>query len=103
MNYVKINKNMKYTKQEAIQAATDFIKEVNKLEIKYSMTFNSDSGDIYFSFRSKDDEKIWDTISLGWVGDGSGIKVMEKIKNKEKLRQSALSKLTDDEKEALDI
>jgi hypothetical protein len=34
MNYVKINKNMKYTKQEAIQAATDFIKEVNKLEIK---------------------------------------------------------------------
>jgi hypothetical protein len=67
---------MKYTKKEAIVIANKFINEVNKLEKKYNMTFNSDTGDVYFSFKSKDDFKVWDNVSLGWDGDGGGIKVV---------------------------
>ncbi len=67
---------MKYTKKEAIDVSNEFIKEVNKLEKKYSMTFNSDTGDVYLSYKTKEKDK-WDTISVGWDGDGSGIKVIE--------------------------
>jgi len=94
---------MKYTKNEAIVVANEFITEVNKLEKKYNMTFNSDTGDVYFSFKSKDVEKVWHNISLGWDGNGGGIKVVEEIKNKEKLKQSALDKLSQEERDALGI
>lgn len=94
---------MEYTKKEAIAVAKKFIAEVNKLEKKYNMTFNSDTGDVYFSFKSKDEGKVWDNISLGWDGNGSGIKVIEEIKNKEKIRQSALKKLTKEEQDVLGI
>jgi hypothetical protein len=94
---------MKYTKKEAIVIANEFITEVNKLEKKYNMTFNSDTGDVYLSFKSNDDDKVWDSISLGWKGDGSGIKVIEEIKIKEKIRQSALDKLTEEERELLGL
>lgn len=67
------------------------------------MTFNSDTGDVYLSFKSNDDDKVWDSISLGWKGDGSGIKVIEEIKIKEKIRQSALDKLTEEERELLGL
>jgi hypothetical protein len=93
---------MKYTKKEAIVIANEFITEVNKLEKKYNMTFNSDTGDVYLSFKSNDDGKVWDSISLGWKGDGSGISVIEEIKIKEKIRQ-ALDKLTYEERELLGL
>ena len=67
------------------------------------MTFNSDTGDVYLSFKSNDDDKVWDSISLGWKGDGSGIKVIEEIKIKETIRQSALDKLTEAERELLGL
>ena len=94
---------MKYSKEEAIKIANDFIKEVNSLEKKYNMTFNSDTGDVYFSFKTTEKNKVWDTISLGWDGDGSGIKVIEHVKLKEKLKEQALSKLTDEEREVLGL
>ena len=94
---------MEYTKQEAIKIAKDFIKEVNKLEKEYGMTFNSDTGDIYFSYRSKEKNKVWDHVSLGWDGDDSGIKVIEETKIKEKIREQALNKLTDEEREVLGL
>ena len=55
------------------------------------------------SFKSNDDDKVWDSISLGWKGDGSGISVIEEIKIKEKIRQSALDKLTEEERELLGL
>ena len=70
---------MKYTKNEALVVANEFITEVNKLEKKYNMTFNSDTGDVYLSFKSNEDGKVWDNISLGWKGDGSSISVIEEI------------------------
>ena len=94
---------MEYTKQEAIKIAKDFIRKVNKLEKEYDMTFNSDTGDIYFSYKSKEKNKVWDYISLGWIDDGNGIKVIEETKIKEKIREQALNKLTDEEREALGL
>jgi hypothetical protein len=80
---------MKYTKEQAILVANTFIKEMNVLEKKHNMSIGSDSGDIYLSFKieSNDEMKIWDTVSLGWDGDGSGIKVTEEIviSNEEKI------------------
>ena len=98
MEYTK-----KYTKEEAIRVANEFIEEVNKLEEKYSMNFNSDTGDVYFSFENKDKERRWGYVELGWEGDGTGIKVMEEIVDKEKIREEALNKLTDEEKEVLGL
>jgi uncharacterized radical SAM superfamily protein len=94
---------MKYYKEEAIHIANEFIAEVNKLEKRYNMKFNSDTGDIYLSYERKEQGKYWDTISLGFDGDGSSIKVIEDIKIKEKLKKQALSKLTDDEREVLGL
>ncbi len=94
---------MEYSKEEAIKIANVFIEEVNRLEKKYDMTFNSDTGDVYFSFRTTKKDKVWDTISLGWEGDGTSIKVIETIKMKEKLKEQALSKLTDEERDALGL
>lgn len=94
---------MKYTKNEAIEKAKEFIEKVNKLEEEYGLSFNSDEGDdIYLSFKSKEDKK-WDYIKLGWKGDGSGIKVMEVIKDKEYYKKQAISKLTKEEREALGL
>lgn len=94
---------MKYSKEKAIKIANDFINEVNRLEKKYNMTFNSDTGDICFSFKTTEKDKVWDRISLGWDGDGSGIKVIEHTKLKEKIREQALSKLTDEERDVLGL
>lgn len=92
---------MKYSKEEAIKMANNFIKEINRLEKKYNMSLNSDTGDIYLSFKTTEKNKVWDSISLGWHGDGSSIKVIEEIKMKEKLREQALSKLSFEERDAL--
>jgi hypothetical protein len=94
---------MKYSKEKAINIANDFISDVNKLEKKYGMTFNSDTGDIYLSFKTTEKDKVWDTISLGWDGDGSGMKVIETTKMKQKIREQALSKLTDEERDVLGL
>lgn len=37
---------MKYSEEEALKKANDFISEVNILEKKYGLTFNSYSGDM---------------------------------------------------------
>lgn len=92
---------MKYNKQEAILIAKEFIAEVNKLEQKYKMNFNSDTGDIYLSYQSNEDGKYWDSISLG--GEESIIEVVEEIRIKEKLKEQALAKLTIEERDALGI
>lgn len=94
---------IKYSKEEAIaiEIAKDFIREVNELEKKYNMSLNSDSADIYLSFKTKESGAFWDTVSLGWVGDGSGIKVTEEVKIAEKIKEQALSKLNDEERRAL--
>ena len=92
------------TKKDAAKAATKFLKEVSMIEEKYGFSFNSDTGDIYLSFRNQNkDVSLWDTISLGWDGDGSGIKVTEKIKDKNYYRQKALNKLSKKEREALNL
>lgn len=92
---------MEYSKEEAIKIANDFINEVNLLEKKYNMSFNSDTGDVYLSFKTTEKDKVWDSISLGWDGDGSGLKVTQKIKDIEKIKEQALSKLSDEERNAL--
>ena len=69
---------MKYSKEEAIKIANDFISEINQLEKKFNMSFNSDNN-VYFSFKTNEKDKYWDTISLGWDGDGTPIKVIEKL------------------------
>lgn len=101
MDYTK-----EYTKEEAIKVAMNFMNEINKIEEKYSMSFNSDTGDIYLSFKSKDKDKYWDSISIGWDeedGDGDdSIKVTE-VSRKKKLKKEALSKLTDEEREVLGL
>lgn len=72
---------MKYSKEEAIKVANDFISELNKLEKKYNMTLGSDT-DIFLGFKPTEKDKFWDKISIGWDGDGSGIKVIEERKKK---------------------
>ncbi len=95
---------LKYTKEEAIKTANNFMFEVNKLENRYNMSFNSDSGDIYLSYKTKDKLfKVWDTIDLGWDGRGTGIKVIETYNDDNKIREIALSKLSDREKEVLGL
>lgn len=92
----------KYLKVEAIEAAKEFIKKVNKLEEEYGMIFNTDNS-IYLSYQSKEEGKHWDNIKLGWDGDGSPVKVKEVIKDKEYYKQKALKKLDDKEREALGL
>ena len=88
-----------FSKREAILKAEDFLTEVKKLQDKYSLSFNSDTGDIYLSFKSSEDK--WDYINIGWEGDGTGMKVMEKTE--EDIREEALSKLSDEEKKSLGL
>ena len=91
---------MEYTKDNAIEVAKKFIEEVNELEKKYGMSFNSDTGDIYLSFKTKESGKYWDHVNLGWVEDEKGIKV---IKDEEWIRENALNKLTIEERVALGL
>jgi hypothetical protein len=91
---------MEYIKKEAIQKSKDFLKELKKLEKKYSLTLNSDSGDIYLSFKNIDESK-WDSVKIGWKGDNSGIQVMEKTD--EDKRKEILEKLTEKEKKLLGL
>jgi hypothetical protein len=94
---------MIYTKKEAIKVAHEFICELNKLGKKYDMFFNSDTNNAYLSFKTKETGKVWDSISVSWYGDGSGLQVIEEEKIKEKLIEQALAKLTEDERNALGL
>lgn len=94
--------NKKYTKEEAINAAKKLIKEVNIIEDEFGMSFNSDTN-IYLTFKSNDVGKVWDYVSLGWVGDGTPIRVIEEEKMREALKQKALNKLTEEERELLGL
>ncbi len=68
---------MMYNKLDAIEASKEFLTEVRMLEEKYGVSFNSDSGDVYLTYKTNEDGKVWDNIKIGWEGDGSGLKVME--------------------------
>lgn len=90
------------TKNEAIKKAKKYVKAVRKLNKKYGLKLNSDEN-IYLSFKTSDGDKVWDHVNIGWKGDGTGLKVLESIKDKEYYREQALSKLSDQEKDALGI
>ena len=95
----------KYNKSEAIEASKEFLKEVNKIEEKYGITFNSDDGDIYLSFKKKNPGtgSHWGHVTIGWVGDDSNLKVTEVVKDKEFYRKQALSKLSPEEIKSLGL
>lgn len=92
-----------YTKNEAIKASKEFLKKVSSLEEEYGLSFNSDTGDIYLSYRTEEDNKYWDTVKIGWKGDGTGLKVFSKVKDDNYYKEKALSKLSEKEKEALGL
>lgn len=92
-----------YSKEEAREAAIEFIAKVNKLEKEYGLSFNSDEADIYLSYKSKKEGKSWEAVDLGWIGDGTGIKVVEPLRDKSYHKEQALAKLSKEEKEALGI
>lgn len=95
---------MEYNKQEAILIAIEFMDEVNKLEKKYNMSFSSDTGDIYLQYKTNEKIfRVWDTIDLGWIDGQKGLKVIENHNNDDKIREIALSKLSDKEKEVLGL
>ncbi len=102
--YKSVNGKVFAKKEEAIKSAENFLKELTKLEKKYSLCLNSDTGDIYLSFRrvkTIDNLAEFDNVSIGWKGDGTGLIVTEKTK--EDYRREALSKLSEEEKEALGV
>jgi len=94
---------LEYNKPEAIKASKEFLKKVIKLQEEYGVSFNSDTGDVYLTYKSSEEDRHWDTIEIGWKGDGSPIKVTEKLKDKEFYKQQALSKLSDEELSALGL
>ena len=85
------------------KASEKFIEKVNKLEGKYGVSINSDSGDVYLSFHTKEPGKVWDHIKVGWKGDGSGLKVTEVLNDDEYYKKKALDKLSQKEKELLGL
>lgn len=90
----------KYTKNEAIETAHLFIEELHALQDKYSMSINADEN-ISLSYQSSKTGKYWGYVDIGWIGDGTGIKVLENVK-KDKI-DKALAKLSDEEKELLGL
>lgn len=92
----------KLTKEEAIDASIKFLEEVRLLEEKHGVSLNSDTGDIYLSYKNADydvnyasSNKVWDSVKIGWEGDGTGLKVLEK-KNDD-IKKQALAKLTQED------
>ena len=94
----------KFTKEEAIIAADAFLKEVIELQNKHGLSFNSDDGDIYLSFKVKNPTgNHWDHVNIGWTGDGSDLRVTEVIKDDEYYKKQALEKLSPEELKALGL
>ena len=56
------------TKEEANKNANLFLKDIFALEKKYNMSLNSDTGDIYFSF--KNELNRWDSVKIVWSDSG---------------------------------
>jgi len=100
---IDMSMKKKLSKPEAIAASEEFLKEVTKLQGKYGVSFNSDEGDIYLSFKSSEKDKVWDTIDIGWEGDGTGLKVTEIIKDAAYLKEQALAKLSPEERKSLGV
>ncbi|MEK6829740.1 MAG: hypothetical protein AABY15_06490 [Nanoarchaeota archaeon] len=94
----------KFTKIEAIQAAEVFVKEVREMEEKHGLKLNSDTGDVYLSFQKRNpgNGNLWDSVKIGWDGDGSGLKVKE-VDDEEVIRQQALAKLSPRERKVLGL
>lgn len=59
------------TKEEANKNANLFLKDIFALEKKYNMSLNSDTGDIYFSF--KNELNRWDSIKIVWSDSGKTV------------------------------
>ena len=95
----------KYNKAEAIEASKEFLKEVNKIEDKYGITFNTDES-IFLSFKKekpRKNENHFDHVEIGWIGDGSPIRVTEVVKDDEFYRKEALAKLSPEERKLLGL
>lgn len=97
-----MSEKLKLSKKEAIKNSEEFLKEVHKLEDEYGVSIGSDEGDIHLSFRTSKKDEVWDYVRIGWVGDGTDLKVMEE-EYYENLKKEALSKLTEEEKEILGL
>ena len=93
----------KYSKNEAIEASNEFTKKVNDLEKEFGVKIGSDTGDIYLSYKTIEGVPYWGTVKIGWVGDGSGLKVTEIVKDSDYYKKQALSKLSKEEIEALGL
>ncbi len=94
--------NKLYTKEEAIQNAEVFLAEVKALEEKHAMSFNSDTGDIYLSFKKNHTgSDQWGSVKIGWKGNGTGLIVKENTE--EDKIQIALSKLSEDDIKSLGL
>ncbi len=89
-----------YSKEKAILIANEFVKGIHFLQKKYNMKLNSDCN-LHLSYYNNEKPTYRESIKIGWEGDGSDLKVLEKTK--EHLRQQALSKLTNEEKEVLGL
>jgi len=51
--------NTKYTKVDAIIMAHDFVKGIKELEERLGLSLNSDTGDVYLSFKLKNSKEVW--------------------------------------------
>jgi len=82
-----------FTQDEAIKSSRIFLKEVRELSKKHGLTFNSDTGDIYLSFKKADpgEGNHWGYVRVGWKGDGTGICVTDKIVSE--VREEKLAKI----------
>jgi len=96
----------KYNKIEAVAVSKEFLKELAVLQEKHGVSINSDEGDIYLTYKREPTVKnprSWDTIDIGWEGDGTGLKVIEVIKDKAYHKEQALAKLSEEERKVLGL
>jgi septum formation topological specificity factor MinE len=71
---------MKNLTQKQSDILNSLKEELLKLQEKYSLRIDSDTGDVYISYQSSDTNRVWENIEIGWEGDGSSLKVIEKTK-----------------------
>lgn len=91
----------KYTKDEAIDKADEFLNELRALEEKHSITINSNRGDIYLTYQSSEQGVFWGHVKIGWDGTGTGLRVLETKESDKKA--NALAKLTEEERKLLGL
>jgi len=90
-------------KKAAIRNSKLFLEDLENLQNEHGVNINSDSGDIYLSYKDKYTKYSsgwkWEYIDINWIGDGTELKVMTELTAKE----IALSKLSEEDKVVLGI